>query len=61
VDAGTLPPGKHELVVTVTPDTPGVTITEVVPATITVNISPSGPVLRRSPSPPAGTVQEETP
>lgn len=59
VDAGTLPPGRHELPVTVTPDTPGVTITEVVPPTITVNISPSGPVLKRNITPAAGMIQEE--
>jgi YbbR domain-containing protein len=59
VDAGSLPPGKHELPVTVIPDTPGVTVTEVIPPTITVTISPSGPVLKRKTAPAVEMIQEE--
>lgn len=61
VDAGTLPPGRHVLPVIVTPDTPGVTITEVIPPTITVNIGPAKPVLKRNATPPAQALQEGKP
>lgn len=61
VDAGTLPPGRHVLPVTVTPDTPGVTVTEVIPPTISVNIGPAGPVLKRNVAPTSGMIQEEKP
>jgi YbbR domain-containing protein len=61
VDAGNLTPGRHELPVTVTPDTPGVTVTEVNPPTITVNINPTGPVLKRNIIPALGLGEEEKP
>ncbi len=61
VDAGSLPPGSHELPVTVTPDTPGVTVLEVIPPTITVEISPSGPVRKNQASSSSGTAQETKP
>ncbi|NTV14719.1 MAG: YbbR-like domain-containing protein [Desulfobulbaceae bacterium] len=61
VDAGSLPPGRYELPVTVTPDTPGVTVVEVIPPTITITISPSSPVpkLQGSPSPADRTPEEK--
>ena len=61
VDAGSLPPGRHELPVTVTPDTPGVTVVEVIPPTVTVDISPAGPIPKRNLSPYPKLTQEEKP
>ena len=63
VDAGNLPPGRHELPVTVTPDTSGVTVVEVIPPTVTVDIGAPGPVPipkhKIAPSP--RVIQEEKP
>lgn len=61
VDAGTLPPGRHELPVTVTPDTPGVMVAEVIPPTVTVTIGPAGPVQKRKALPSPEPTQEENP
>jgi len=61
VDAGSLPPGRHELPVTVTPDTPGVAVVEVIPPTITVTISSAGAMPKHQALPLPGLIQEEKP
>jgi len=61
VDADTLPPGRHKLPVTVIPDTPGVTIAEVIPPTITVTIGSARPIQKHRISPTPEVMPEGKP